>query len=159
VTSSDEHPPYNESSNDQPAGFRGNTGDHFELEDEAISALREQQDCEAVEPDLSAFFEEDRELPRALYQAGLKGTLEPYNGDYPINDGALRYWDEDLNRELVVGTLADGTTVVAMDADLSDQVRISVSLGVDPAPEEITAAIRDVSGQVQRAGLPDLDDE
>jgi hypothetical protein len=46
-----------------------------------------------------------------------------------------------------------------MDADLSDQVRISVSLGVDPAPEEITAAIRDVSGQVQRAGLPDLDDE
>jgi hypothetical protein len=153
-------PPYNESAagHTVDAQSPAAAGDQYELEDEAIGALKEQQDNPA-EPDLSAFFEEDRALPRALYGAGLEGVLEPYNGDYPVNDGALRYWDEDLNRELVVGTVADGTTVVAMDAELSDPVRISISLGSHPAPEEITAAIRDVSGQVQRANLPDLDEE
>lgn len=150
--------PYNESVDSQPAdtSSAGIADDQYDREDEAIGALKQDN---AAEPDLSMFFEEDRELPRALYRAGLQGTLEPYNGDYPVEDGALRYWDEDLNRELVVGTTADGTAVVAMDAELSDPVRISVSLGRHPAPEEILAAIRDVSGQVRQADLPDPDDE
>lgn len=95
----------------------------------------------AAEHDMSWWEEEDRALPASLYEAGLDGTLEPYNGDYPVKDGALRYWREDMSRELVIGELEDGTTVIAVEAEPDEGIYISENVGTDPAPDRINEAI------------------
>lgn len=98
----------------------------------------------AAEHDMSWWEEEDRAFPASLYEAGLDGTLEPYNGDYPVKDGALRYWREDMSRELVVGELEDGSTVIAVEAEPDEGIYISENVGTDPTAVRINEAIGSV---------------
>lgn len=91
--------------------------------------------------DMSWWDEDGRSFPASLYEAGLDGTLEPYNGDYPVKDGALRYWREDMTRELLIGELEDGTTVVAVEAEAHEDIHISEVVGADPTPARINEAI------------------
>lgn len=98
-------------------------------------------DISGKEHDMSWWEEEDKALPASLYEAGLDGTLEPYNGGYPVKDGALRYWREDMSRELVVGELDDGTTVIAVEAEPDEGIYISENVGTDPTPARINEAI------------------
>ncbi|MGK3708685.1 hypothetical protein [Arthrobacter sp. IK3] len=107
----------------------------------------------APEHDLTWWDEDGRTFPASLYEAGLDGTLEPYNGDYPVNDGALRFRREDMTRELVIGVLEDGTTVIAVEAEVDEQIYISENVGADPAPEQIIEAVSAVKEQA--AGLPE----
>ena len=108
----------------------------------------------AADHDMSWWEEEDRALPASLYEAGLDGTLEPYNGDYPVKDGALRYWREDMSRELVIGELEDGSTVIAVEAEADEGIYISENVGTDPAPDRINEAIgavREKASELQPA--------
>lgn len=104
------------------------------------------------EHDMTWWPEDDRAFPASLYEAGLDGTLEPYNGDYPVNDGALCYWHEDMPRELLIGELEDGTTVIAVEAAADEDISISENVGTDPAPERIIEAVAAV--REQATGLP-----
>ena len=101
----------------------------------------------APEHDLTWWDEEERAFQASLYEAGLDGTLEPYNGDYPVNDGALRYWREGMTRELVIGELEDGTTVIAVEAAADEDISISENIGADPAAERIVEAVAGVKEQ------------
>ena len=101
-------------------------------------------------PDMSWWDEDARDCPASLYQAGVDGTLEPYNGDYPVKDGALRFWREDMDRELVIGEREDGTTVVAVDAEAHEGIYVSEDLGRDPDPDAVKAAIDVVRERASR---------
>ena len=104
----------------------------------------------APAPDMSWWDEDARGYPASLYQAGVDGTLEPYNGDYPVKDGALRFWREDMDRELVIGEVEDGTTVVAVEAEPDEDIYVSVNAGTDPTPAAIKTAIDVVRERASR---------
>lgn len=106
-----------------------------------------------TEQDLTWWDEADRGFPASLYKAGLDGELQPYNGDYPVEDGALRYLHDDMTRELLIGRLEDGTTVVAVEAEVDEQIFISENVGADPAPERIIEAVGRIREKAE--GLPE----
>lgn len=110
-------------------------------------------ELDAQEHDMTWWDEADRAFPASLYEAGLDGTLEPYNGDYPVNDGALRFWREDMTRELVIGELEDGTTVIAVEAEVDEEIYISENVGTSPTPEQIIEAVAAV--REKAADLPE----
>ncbi|MCC3299358.1 hypothetical protein [Arthrobacter caoxuetaonis] len=127
-------------------------------------AAKTQSEPTGVEPlttsataghDLTWWDEEDRAYPASLYEAGVDGILEPYNGDYPVNDGALRYWREDMTRELVIGELEDGTTVVAVEAEPDEGIFISVNAGTNPSPDRIRDAVDTVRGKATNLAAPE----
>ena len=105
--------------------------------------------------DLSWWDEDGQAFPASLYEAGLDGTLEPYNGDYPVKDGALRYWREDMSRELVIGDLEDGSTVVAVEAEPDEGIFISVNAGVNPSPDRIRDTVDAVRGKAAHLAPPE----
>lgn len=121
-------------------GAAGNGG-QFAAQGHSEPVGIELSDTGGTDHDMSWWEEEDRAFPASLYEAGLDGTLEPYNGDYPVKDGALRYWREDMSRELVVGELEDGSTVIAVEAEADEGIYISENVGIDPTPARINEAI------------------
>lgn len=137
-------------------GAAGNGG-HFAAKEQGEPAGLELSNPNGPDPDMSWWDEDERALPASLYEAGLDGTLEPYNGDYPVKDGALRYWREDMTRELLIGERADGTTVVAVEAEAHEDIYISEDVGVGATPAQINAAIDTVRERAAHLPPPEGD--
>ncbi|MCU6480178.1 hypothetical protein [Arthrobacter sp. A2-55] len=140
---------YDENTNEHIGDFQysGDPEDHDNLEYEAKQAIKElspERHCqylEDAEVDLSMFSEEVRAFPLSLYAAGgLDGDFEPYNGDIHVEDGALRYWREELAGEVVIGKKADNTYLVAYEDENS--VRFATELPMTATPADINAAIK-----------------